>query len=158
MRVGFGYDVHRLVHGRKLVLGGVRVPFEKGLLGHSDADVLLHAIIDALIGAASLGDIGLHFPPDDPRYRDISSMKLLKHTALLIKKRGFRVVNIDSTIVSESPKLRSHIPKMNGKIARALALSAGSVNVKAKTEEGLGFTGTGEGISAFAVALIEEAV
>lgn len=156
MRIGFGYDVHRLIKGRKLMLGGVRVPFEKGLLGHSDADVLLHAIIDALIGATALGDIGTHFPPDDPSYRGISSVELLKKTARLLKKNGFRAVNVDSTVVCESPKLSRHIPKMTKVIARTLGVKVSSVNVKAKTEEGLGFTGIGAGISAYAVALIEE--
>jgi 2-C-methyl-D-erythritol 2,4-cyclodiphosphate synthase len=156
MRTGFGYDVHRLVEGRKLILGGVEVPFEKGLLGHSDADVLLHAVIDALIGAAGLGDIGKHFPPDDNAFKDISSMDLLARTKALIEEKGYGVNNIDSTIVCQAPKLLGHIPGMVKNIENALGLPPGTVNVKAKTEEGLGFTGTGEGIKAYAVALIME--
>ncbi|CAG1066498.1 2-C-methyl-D-erythritol 2,4-cyclodiphosphate synthase [uncultured bacterium] len=156
IRTGFGYDVHRLVEGRKLIMGGVEVPFEKGLLGHSDADVLLHAIIDALIGAAGLGDIGKHFPPTDNAFKDISSMELLKRTRALIEGKGYVVNNIDSTIVCQAPKLLGHIPGMVKNIEDALGLASGTVNVKAKTEEGLGFTGTGEGIKAYAVALITE--
>lgn len=155
MRVGFGYDAHRLVEGRRLVLGGVEVPFTKGLLGHSDADVLLHAIIDALIGAAGLGDIGTHFPPSDASYKDISSLELLSRAGELVLEAGFRVGNIDSTVVCETPRLSSHIPGMVEKIAFALKCGSGKINVKAKTEEGLGFTGTGEGIKAYAVALLE---
>jgi 2-C-methyl-D-erythritol 2,4-cyclodiphosphate synthase len=156
MRTGFGYDVHRLVEGRKLILGGVEVPFEKGLLGHSDADVLLHAVIDALIGAAGLGDIGKHFPPTDNTFKDISSIALLERTRTLIEEKGFEIGNIDSTIVCQSPKLLGHIPGMVKNIAKALGCNEGQVNVKAKTEEGLGFTGTSEGIKAYAVALITE--
>lgn len=156
MRTGFGYDVHRLVEGRKLILGGVEVPFEKGLLGHSDADVLLHAVIDALIGAAGLGDIGKHFPPTDNAFKDISSMDLLARTRALIEEKGYAVSNIDSTIVCQAPKLLGHIPGMAKNIEEALGLPPGIVNVKAKTEEGLGFTGTGEGIKAYAIALITE--
>jgi 2-C-methyl-D-erythritol 2,4-cyclodiphosphate synthase len=156
MRTGFGYDVHRLVEGRKLILGGVEVPFEKGLLGHSDADVLLHAVIDALIGAAGLGDIGKHFPPTDNAFKDISSMDLLKRTRALIEEKGFTIGNIDSTIVCQTPKLLGYIPAMVANIEKALGSEGGRVNVKAKTEEGLGFTGTGEGISAYAVTLIVE--
>lgn len=156
MRTGFGYDVHRLVEGRKLILGGVEVPFGKGLLGHSDADVLLHAVIDALIGAAGLGDIGKHFPPTDEAFRGISSMELLTRTRALVEGRGFEVGNIDSTIVCQAPKLLGHIPGMVRNIAGALGCGEDRVNVKAKTEEGLGFTGTGEGIKAYAVALITE--
>jgi len=156
MRVGFGYDVHRLVEGRRLILGGVDVPHTKGLLGHSDADVLLHAVIDALIGAAALGDIGAHFPPDDNTWKDASSIDLLKRAAGLLDARGFRVVNIDSTVVCQSPRLLPHIPGMVKNISNALGLGDGAVNVKAKTEEGLGFTGSGEGISAYSTALIEE--
>ncbi len=156
MRVGFGYDVHRLVEGRPLILGGVNVPHSKGLLGHSDADVLLHAVIDSLIGAAALGDIGRHFPPDDNTWKDASSMDLLKKAAALIDGRGLRVVNIDSTIVCQSPRLLAHIPMMVENISKALGLGPGAVNVKAKTEEGLGFTGSGEGISAYSTALVEE--
>lgn len=156
MRVGFGYDVHRLVEGRRLIMGGVDIPFEKGLLGHSDADVLLHAVIDALIGAACLGDIGRHFPPSDPAFKDISSIDLLRQTAALLSRSGYAVVNIDSTIVCQEPRLAVHIPGMVKNIAAAISISESDVNVKAKTEEGLGFTGTGDGISAYAVALIEE--
>lgn len=155
MRVGFGYDAHRLVEGRKLILGGVLVPFQKGLLGHSDADVLLHAIIDALIGAAGLGDIGAHFPPSDESYKGISSLELLTKTGELVREAGFIVGNIDSTIVCEAPRLSSHIPGMVERIASKLNCGAGRVNIKAKTEEGLGFTGSGEGIAAYAVALLE---
>ncbi len=155
MRVGFGYDAHRLVEDRKLILGGVLVPFSKGLFGHSDADVLLHAIIDALIGAAGLGDIGRHFPPSNASYKDISSLELLTKTGELIREAGFIVGNIDSTIVCEAPRLSTHIPGMVEKIAATLNCGAGRINVKAKTEEGLGFTGSGEGISAYAVALLE---
>ncbi len=156
MRVGFGYDVHRLVEGRRLILGGVDVPHSKGFLGHSDADVLLHAVIDSLIGAAALGDIGAHFPPDDNTWKDASSIGLLKRASRLIDANGFRVVNIDSTIVCQSPRLLPHIPGMVENISKALGLGDGAVNVKAKTEEGLGFTGLGEGISAYSTALIEE--
>lgn len=158
MRVGFGYDVHRLVEGRKLIMGGVEIPFEKGLLGHSDADVLLHAVIDALIGAACLGDIGRHFSPSDAAFKDISSIDLLRRTAVLLDKSGYVIVNMDSTIVCQEPRLAVHIPGMVKNIAAALSISVSDVNVKAKTEEGLGFTGTGDGISAYAVALIEKKV
>ncbi|MBI5469557.1 MAG: 2-C-methyl-D-erythritol 2,4-cyclodiphosphate synthase [Deltaproteobacteria bacterium] len=155
MRVGFGYDAHRLVEDRKLILGGVPVPFSKGLLGHSDADVLLHAIIDALIGAAGLGDIGRHFPPSDESYKDISSLELLAKTGEIIREAGFIVGNIDSTVVCEAPRLSAHIPGMVERIASTLKCGSGRVNIKAKTEEGLGFTGSGEGIAAYAVALLE---
>ena len=157
MRVGFGYDVHRLATGRKLIIGGVKIPFKTGLLGHSDADVLLHAVIDALIGAAALGDIGRHFPPTDDKYKGISSLKLLGHTVKLLKKHGFEVVNIDSTVVCQSPKLAPYIPKMVKCISKTAGCAPSQVNVKAKTEEGLGFTGSGEGISAYAVALVKAA-
>ena len=156
IRTGFGYDVHRLVEGRKLILGGVEVPFEKGLLGHSDADVLLHAVIDALIGAAGLGDIGKHFPPTDNAFKDISSIDLLERTRALIEAKGFTIGNIDSTIVCQAPKLLGYIPGMVKKIAASLGCGEDRVNVKAKTEEGLGFTGRGEGIKAYAVALLVE--
>lgn len=156
MRIGFGYDVHRLVEGRRLVLGGVVIPFEKGLFGHSDADVLLHAVIDALIGAAGLGDIGAHFPPTDPAYRDISSMELLRITVTLIEGHSLKVSNIDSTVVCEAPKLLPYMPEMAGNIADVLGCGKERVNVKAKTEEGLGFTGSGAGIKAYACALLEE--
>ena len=154
MRIGNGYDVHKLIEGRKLIIGGVDIPFPKGLLGHSDADVLLHAIIDALIGAAGLGDIGRHFPPTDPAYKGISSIDLLRRTGALIVSSGFTIGNIDSIIVCEAPRMSSYIPEMSRNIARALNCLEGRVNVKAKTEEGLGFTGHGEGISAYAVAIL----
>ncbi len=156
MRIGFGYDAHRLAKGRKLLLGGVDIPFGKGLLGHSDADALIHAVIDALIGAAGLGDIGRHFPPTDKAYKDISSLLLLKQTAGLMRKSGFRVGNIDATVVCERPKLSGFIPVMEEKISKALGCGKTSVNIKAKTEEGMGYTGKGLGIKAYAVALIEE--
>ena len=154
MRVGMGYDVHKLTEGRKLILGGVEIPYEKGLLGHSDADVLLHAIMDALLGAASLGDIGKHFPDTDPKYKGISSMKLLEHVAGLIAEKGYIVENIDATIIAQAPKMRPHIDTMRENIAKALLIDVGQVNVKATTEEGLGFTGSGEGISSQAICLV----
>ncbi len=154
LRVGCGYDAHRLVEGRPLVLGGVSIPHAKGLLGHSDADVLVHAIIDALIGAAALGDIGRLFPPSDAAYKDISSMKLLSRVAGLLEEKGYKAVNIDSTVVCEAPRLSVHIPGMVKNISGALGINADRVNVKAKTEEGMGFTGSGEGMSAHAVALL----
>jgi len=154
MRVGTGYDVHRLEQGRKLVMGGVDIPFEKGLLGHSDADVLLHAICDALLGAAGLGDIGKHFPDSDQRYKGISSLKLLGEVRSLLEQKGFRVNNIDSTIVAERPRMAPHIPAMIGNIAEAVRVDVSAVNVKATTTEGLGFAGKGEGIAAYAVCSI----
>jgi len=154
-RIGTGYDVHRLVDGRKLMIGGVDIPYEKGLLGHSDADVLLHAICDALLGAAGLGDIGKHFPDTDPRFKGISSMKLLGEVARLLGEKGFRVNNIDATIVAERPKLAPHIPAMTANIAAAVKAGPGAVNVKATTTEGLGFAGKGEGMAAHAVCTIE---
>ena len=154
MRVGMGYDVHRLAEDRKMILGGVEIPYEKGLLGHSDADVLVHAIMDALLGAAGLGDIGKHFPDTDPQYKGISSMKLLSHVAELIRERGYVVENIDATIIAQKPKMAPHIEQMRKNIADTLGLDITRVNVKATTEEGLGFTGTGEGISSQAVVLI----
>ncbi|MFQ5442815.1 MAG: 2-C-methyl-D-erythritol 2,4-cyclodiphosphate synthase [Thermodesulfobacteriota bacterium] len=154
MRIGFGYDVHRLAEGRRLVLGGVEIPHEKGLEGHSDADVLLHAVIDALLGAGGLGDIGRHFPPSDPAYKDISSLELLRRTKGLLGAGGFYVINIDSTIVAEAPRLNGHIPSMIERVASALDSMPENINVKATTEEGLGFTGSGEGMAAYAVALI----
>ena len=147
MRVGMGYDVHKLVEGRDLIIGGVRKPQTLGLLGHSEADVLHHAIMDALLGAAGLGDIGKHFPDTDPQYKGISSMKLLSHVAELIRERGYVVENIDATIIAQKPKMRPHIPQMEENIAGALGISTDQVNVKATTEEGLGFTGTEDGIS-----------
>ncbi len=155
MRIGHGYDVHRLVEGRKLILGGVEIPFEKGLLGHSDADVLLHALMDALLGAAALGDIGLHFPDSDPAYAGADSLQLLRRVAALLAQRGYRVVNLDCTVLAQRPKLRPYIAGMIKNIAGALSLPEDCVSVKATTEEGLGFTGEGLGIAAHAVALIE---
>ena len=157
MRIGQGYDVHRLVQDRPLILGGVEVPYEKGLLGHSDADVLLHAVMDALLGAAALGDIGQHFPDTDPAYKGISSVELLKKAGELLDEKGFVIENIDSTIIAQRPKLASYRPQMAANIADALHLDVSRVSVKATTEEGLGFTGNGEGISAQAIALLTEA-
>ncbi len=154
MRVGMGYDVHRLVEGRDLILGGVKIPHTMGLLGHSDADVLLHAIMDALLGAASLGDIGKHFPDTDPQYRGISSMELLKYVANLIGEKGYVVENIDATIIAQKPKMRPYIEEMERNIASVLNISKDQVNVKATTEEGLGFTGTEEGISSQAICAL----
>ncbi|MCM1257735.1 MAG: 2-C-methyl-D-erythritol 2,4-cyclodiphosphate synthase [Roseburia sp.] len=151
MRVGLGYDVHRLVEGRKLILGGVEIPHTWGLLGHSDADVLLHAIMDALLGAAALGDIGKHFPDTDEAYRGISSMKLLSHVGELIEKEGYLIENIDATVIAQKPKLCPYIEEMEKNIAGVLNLQENQVNIKATTEEGLGFTGTEEGISAQAI-------
>ncbi|MBI5237875.1 MAG: 2-C-methyl-D-erythritol 2,4-cyclodiphosphate synthase [Deltaproteobacteria bacterium] len=156
MKIGFGYDAHRLVKDRKLLLGAVEIPFEKGLLGHSDADALVHAVIDAIIGAAGLKDIGRHFPPTDKAYKDISSLVLLKRTAGLMRKSGFRVGNIDATIVCERPKLGGYIPVMEENISKALGCEKTSINIKAKTEEGMGYTGKGLGIKTYAVALLEE--
>lgn len=155
-RFGMGYDVHRLVEGRKLILGGVDVPFEKGLLGHSDADVLLHAVSDALLGAAALGDIGRHFPDTDPAYKGADSRKLLAHVRDLLTEHGYAIGNVDATIVAQRPKLMSFIPQMTKNIAETLGVAEDQVNVKATTEEKLGFTGSGEGISAYAVAGIEK--
>lgn len=157
MRVGFGYDVHKLVSGRPLILGGVEVPHTLGLLGHSDADVLLHAICDALIGAAALGDIGTHFPDTNSEFQGISSLILLERTVALLREHGFVINNIDSTIVAQRPKLLPHIPGMVEKIAGAIGIPANCVNVKAKTTETLGFAGREEGMAAYAVALVEEA-
>ncbi|MRR34247.1 2-C-methyl-D-erythritol 2,4-cyclodiphosphate synthase [bacterium] len=156
MRIGHGYDVHQLVTGRKLILGGVDIPWEKGLLGHSDADVLLHAIADAILGAIALGDIGKHFPDSDPAYKGISSVKLLRHVMSLADGTGYRIGNVDATIVAQRPKLAPHIPEMRSTIAEALGCDQGRVNVKATTTEQLGFAGRGEGIAAYAVALMEE--
>lgn len=154
MRVGQGFDVHQLVAGRKLVIGGVEIAHEKGLLGHSDADVLLHAICDALLGAAALGDIGRHFPDSDARYKGIDSRELLRHVAALVKDKGYRVGNVDATIIAEAPRMAPHIPKMCANIAADLGIAVGLVNVKATTTEKLGFAGRGEGIAAQAVCLI----
>lgn len=154
MRIGQGYDVHRLTEGRKLILGGVEIPYEKGLLGHSDADVLVHAVMDALLGAAALGDIGQHFPDTDPRYEGISSIELLQKVGALLDGEGYVIENIDATIIAQRPKLASYRPLMAENIAGALKLDKGRVSVKATTEEGLGFTGSGEGISAQAITLL----
>lgn len=154
MRVGMGYDVHRLVPERDLIIGGVKIPYEKGLLGHSDADVLLHAIMDALLGAAALGDIGKHFPDNDPAYKGADSLMLLGRVGEILSEEGYVIENIDSTIIAQKPKMAPHIEQMRRNIADTLGLDISRVNVKATTEEGLGFTGTGEGISAQAVALI----
>lgn len=156
MRIGSGYDVHRLTENRKLILGGVEIPYEKGLLGHSDADVLIHAVMDALLGAAALGDIGKHFPDSDDKYKNISSLLLLKHVSLLLKGRGYNTINIDATIIAQRPKLAPYIGSMIKNIAGVMELPEDRINVKATTEEGLGFTGSGEGIAAQAVCLIEK--
>jgi 2-C-methyl-D-erythritol 2,4-cyclodiphosphate synthase len=155
MRIGIGYDVHRLVEGRKLVLGGVTIPFEKGLLGHSDADVLIHAVCDALLGAAGLGDIGLHFPDTDPELKDISSMIILSETYNLLKGKGFTIINLDSTIMAEAPKIKPFKATMQKNIARTIEIEPQCVNVKATTLETLGMIGKGEGIAALCIALIE---
>ena len=154
MRIGTGYDVHRLTENRKCIIGGVEIPYEKGLLGHSDADVLLHAVMDALLGAAALGDIGKHFPDTEEAYQGISSMELLKRVGALLTENTFLVENIDATIVAQAPKMRPHIDKMRENIAGALGIEISQVSVKATTEEGLGFTGNGEGIAAQAVCLL----
>ena len=156
MRIGMGYDVHKLTEGRELILGGVKIPYEKGLLGHSDADVLLHAGMDALLGAASLGDIGLHFPDTDEAYRGVSSLKLLKRVGELLDEHLYVIENIDATIIAERPKMRPYIDEMRENIARALTLDVDQVNIKATTEEGLGFTGKGEGVSSQAICCIEK--
>lgn len=158
MRIGMGYDVHRLTEERKLILGGVDIPYEKGLLGHSDADVLLHAIMDALLGAAALGDIGKHFPDTDEQYRGISSIKLLKHVGELLEEHLFLIENIDATVIAQAPKLRPYIDSMCENIADALQIDISQVNVKATTEEGLGFTGSGEGIAAQAICMLASPV
>ena len=155
MRIGMGYDVHRLVEERDLILGGVRIPYEKGLLGHSDADVLLHAIMDALLGAAVLGDIGRHFPDTDPAYKGASSLRLLARVGELIGEEGYVVGNIDATIIAQRPKMAPHIEEMRKNVAETLGIDISQVNIKATTEEGLGFTGIGEGISSQAVAALE---
>lgn len=156
MRIGSGYDVHRLAEGRKLILGGVEIPYEKGLLGHSDADVLVHAVMDALLGAAAMGDIGRHFPDNDEQYKNISSLLLLKKVSLLLKERGYNTINIDATVIAQRPKLAPYIEQMVKNMADVLGVPCDSINVKATTEEGLGFTGSGEGIAAQAVCLIEK--
>ena len=156
MRIGHGYDVHRLVEGRDLILGGVKIDYEKGLLGHSDADVLLHAVSDALLGAAGLGDIGRHFPDTDPKYKGADSLMLLREVYRKISEKGFRVGNIDVTMIAQKPKLKDFIPQMQENIAAAVNVTPDRVNVKATTEEKLGFTGSGEGMSCHAVCLLEE--
>lgn len=156
MRIGTGYDVHKLVEDRKLILGGVEVPFEKGLLGHSDADVLTHAVMDSLLGAAALGDIGQHFPDTDPRYEGADSIALLREVRRILEEAGYRVGNVDATIICQRPKLAGYLPAMRENIAAALEIGVGQISVKATTEEHLGFTGRGEGISAQAVALLLE--
>ena len=156
MRIGHGYDVHRLVEGRDLILGGVKIGYEKGLLGHSDADVLLHAVSDALLGAAGLGDIGRHFPDTDPQYKGADSLELLRQVYRKISEKGYRVGNIDVTMIAQRPKLKDYIPQMQANIAAAVEAEPDRVNVKATTEEKLGFTGTGEGMSCHAVCLLEE--
>ena len=154
MRIGMGYDVHRLVEERKLILGGVEIPYEKGLLGHSDADVLLHAIMDALLGAAALGDIGKHFPDTDPQYKGADSLELLVEVGNLLEKNCFLIENIDATIIAQAPKMRPYIDTMRENIAKALGIDISQINVKATTEEGLGFTGAGEGISSQAICML----
>lgn len=154
MRIGMGYDVHRLTQDRDLIIGGVTIPYEKGLLGHSDADVLLHAIMDALLGAAALGDIGSHFPDTDPAYKGASSVKLLEKVGELLEENRFLIENIDATIIAQAPKMRPHIDAMRENIAKALGIEVSQVNVKATTEEGLGFTGTGKGISSQAICML----
>ena len=154
MRVGMGYNVHKLTAGRKLILGGVEIPYEKGLLGHSDADVAVHAIMDALLGAAALGDIGKHFPDTDPAYEGISSIELLRHVGELLDEKNYVIENIDATIIAQRPKLRPYIEEMEKNVAEALQIEKDQVNIKATTEEGLGFTGTGEGISAQAICAL----
>ena len=154
MRIGHGYDVHRLVEERKLILGGVDIPYEKGLLGHSDADVLTHAIMDALLGAAGLGDIGKHFPDTDPTYKGADSLKLLDHVMEVLRDNGWQVGNVDATVIAQRPKLAGYIPEMRENLAARMGVSSAQVNVKATTEEKLGFTGSGEGISAHAVCLL----
>ena len=155
MRIGIGYDVHRLIRGRKLVLGGVAIPFKKGLLGHSDADVLVHAVCDALLGAAGLGDIGLHFPDTDPEYKDVSSIKILAKTYKLVSGKKFKIMNLDSTIFAEAPKLSPYTEEMKKNIARTIEIEPECVNIKATTFEGLGMIGKGEGIGAMCVVLIQ---
>jgi 2-C-methyl-D-erythritol 2,4-cyclodiphosphate synthase len=156
MRVGTGYDVHRLVTGRKLVLGGVVIPFEKGLMGHSDADVLVHAVCDALLGAAAMGDIGLHFPDTDPKLKDVSSMKLLAQTVEMIRRKGYVVENIDSIVFAEAPKIGSYRSKMQQNLAKTIDVEPDCINIKATTTEGLGFIGKGQGIAAMSVALLKK--
>ncbi len=154
MRIGMGYDVHRLVEDRKLIIGGIEIPHIKGLLGHSDADVLIHAIMDSLLGAAALGDIGKHFPDTNAKYKGISSLLLLKKVGELLSEEGYKIVNIDATIIAQKPKMAPHIPYMIKKLANALEIDDNRINIKATTEEGLGFTGSGEGIASQSICLI----
>lgn len=154
MRIGHGYDVHRLVEGRPLILGGVTIPYKKGLLGHSDADVLAHAVTDALLGAAAMGDIGMWFPDTDPQYKGADSLKLLSVTCAMLHREGYRIENVDATVLAQAPKLRPYIEEMCRNLASACGISVEQINVKATTEEGLGFTGSGEGIAAHAVCLL----
>ncbi len=156
MRVGHGYDVHRLVEGRKCIIGGVDIPYEKGLLGHSDADVLVHAVMDAVLGALALGDIGKHFPDNDPQYAGVDSLLLCRHVASVMKDKGYKIGNVDATVVAQAPKMADHIEKMRENIASALSTDLENINVKATTEEKLGFTGEGLGIAAHAVCLLEK--
>ena len=156
MRIGHGYDVHKLVEGRDLILGGVKIPYEKGLLGHSDADVLLHAVSDSLLGAAALGDIGKHFPDTDPAYKGADSLELLRIVGEKVREAGYKVGNVDVTMIAQRPKLKDHIPTMRENIARVLNIDVGQVNVKATTEEHLGFTGDGSGMACHAVCLLEK--
>ena len=155
IRIGHGYDTHRMVDGRKLILGGVEISFPRGLHGHSDADVLLHAVCDALLGSLSLGDIGAHFPDHDPQFKDISSLKLLERVGAMVKEKGFRVGNIDTTIIAQEPRLSGYIAQMGKNIAKTLGIDTEKINIKATTTEGLGFIGKGEGIAAHAVAVVE---
>lgn len=155
MRIGMGYDVHKLVAHRKLIIGGIEIDYIKGLLGHSDADVLLHAIMDSILGAACLGDIGSHFPDNNEKYKDISSLHLLKEVGILINSSGYKIGNIDATIIAQNPKMSPHILEMRKKISNTLNISLDKINIKATTEEGLGFTGTGEGISSQSICLLE---
>jgi len=156
MRIGHGYDVHRITENRKLILGGVHIPWEKGLLGHSDADVLVHAIMDSLLGAAAMGDIGRHFPDTDDKYKDADSMRLLVHVRRLLEDKGYYIVNIDATIIAQKPKLAPYIEKMRNNISAVLGMDVDCVNIKATTEEHLGFTGTGQGMAAHAVCIIDK--
>jgi 2-C-methyl-D-erythritol 2,4-cyclodiphosphate synthase len=154
IRTGIGYDVHRFAEGRRLLIGGVQIPHERGLLGHSDADVLLHAIADSLLGAAALGDIGQHFPPSDPAFRDADSLELVAKASRLLAADGFAIINVDATVIAEAPKILPHVPEMRERIAQALGISTLAVSVKATTNEGMGFVGRGEGIAALAIATI----
>lgn len=158
MRIGMGYDVHRLVEDRPLILGGVTIPYERGLLGHSDADVLIHAVMDGLLGAAAMGDIGRHFPDSDPEYKGISSMKLLKKVGELLEENAFLIENIDATIIAQEPKMRPYIEQMRENMSKELGIEVSQINIKATTEEGLGFTGKGEGISSQAICLLTSPV